>query len=611
MNILGINFSHDSSATLIVDGKIRFAVEEEKMSRIKQDFGWPTFAIKKIFESTGLEPKDIDLVSFGSHYYNEVGENELRYRFTKNKKHKNIEVINRLTSYLNLSNLKISEKNKTVFREELNKLGFVKAKLEFHNHHLCHAYSAHYASPFTPDLTITCDGHGDGESFNFYICTKDSGLKCIVKNDYLASIGQFYSGITKLLGFRPTRHEGKITGLAAFGKHTELIEQFSNLFYYENNALRRFPANQTEKYWEKYKLSKKIGLREKINLNSSESEIGKHYAMNAMILHDYLSEICEGHTKEDIAYACQIVSEEVVVKEVSRVYKEFFNGEKLKIALAGGVFANVRINQKIFELNFVENIFVQPAMGDAGLSLGAAMLSEIKENNNNFSTEQYRFVNTYLGIDYTHQLKESIANFTQENMSVVKMVNPAKEVAEKLADNKIIGFWHGPMEWGPRALGSRTIMLNTFDKSVNDSLNDRLNRTEFMPFAPVVLDFMAKEYFPKYDPSIPAGDYMTITYDTNPKYKDILQAVVHVDGTARPQVIRRETNEFYYDVLNEFYKISDCGALVNTSFNAHEEPIVSSPEVAINALKTNRVDYLVLDGYMISSEVSVLESVTP
>ncbi|MAO32383.1 MAG: carbamoyltransferase, partial [Crocinitomicaceae bacterium] len=167
-----------------------------------------------------------------------------------------------------------------------------------------------------------------------------------------------------------------------------------------------------------------------------------------------------------------------------------------------------------------------------------------------------------------------------------------------LYKNKIIGLWNGPLEWGPRALGNRSIILNTFDKTVNDTLNKRLNRTEFMPFAPVVLDKCAKKYFPKYEFKVPAADYMTITYDTDPKYHDLLQATVHIDGTARPQVVNKHISPLYYSILNEFHNISGCGAMVNTSFNAHEEPILSNPTTAINSLLTERVDYLVMENYL-------------
>ena len=182
--------------------------------------------------------------------------------------------------------------------------------------------------------------------------------------------------------------------------------------------------------------------------------------------------------------------------------------------------------------------------------------------------------------------------------------NASELIAKKLADNKIIGLWHGSMEWGPRALGNRSLILNTFDRSVNDTLNKRLNRTEFMPFAPSVLDTVIKTYMPKYSEECPAADYMTITYDVDPKYHDILQAVVHVDGTARPQVVKRSTNPFFYDIITEFYKLTGCGAIVNTSFNTHEEPIVSSPMSAFSALVDDRIDILVLDKYMIVKKIT-------
>ena len=143
------------------------------------------------------------------------------------------------------------------------------------------------------------------------------------------------------------------------------------------------------------------------------------------------------------------------------------------------------------------------------------------------------------------------------------------------------------------------MILNTFDRKVNDTLNQRLNRTEFMPFAPSVIDYMVKEYMPAFDDNCPAADYMTITYDVDPKYHDLLQAVVHVDGTARPQIVRKKDNPYYYDIIDEFYKLSGCGAIVNTSFNVHEEPIVSTPQTAFKALNDRRIDVLILEEYML------------
>jgi carbamoyltransferase len=215
-------------------------------------------------------------------------------------------------------------------------------------------------------------------------------------------------------------------------------------------------------------------------------------------------------------------------------------------------------------------------------------------------TNQYRFLDTYFGPDYSVELKLFIKNIDLGKYKITDMgSNAAKHIAKLMNDNRIVGFWHGSMEWGPRALGKRSMILNTFDRTVNDSLNKRLNRTEFMPFAPSVIDYMVKTYMPKYEPKDLAADYMTITYDVAPEFHEVLQAVVHIDGTARPQVVKKESNAYYYDIIDEFYKLTGCGAIVNTSFNVHEEPIVSSPKSAFKALQDDRVDVLVLDSYLI------------
>jgi carbamoyltransferase len=600
MKIIGLNFGHDSALTYIEDGAIRFSIEEEKTSRVKQDFGWAQTAWGHVSGRLGLKPEDIDIVSVGGLYYNAIAANEIRYRFTKKDRYKNREIVDRITAYLNITQKKISERNIDVFREELRKLGFTKAKLVFEGHHRCHAAGGFYNAPFQPDLVITCDGFGDEDSFVFYGSDAQEGLKQLHRIAYDASIGQFYSCITQLLGFRPTRHEGKITGLAAYGKNGPLVKFFSDLFFYEGDDLRRFPYGQVEEMNKKYRVEDSISLKERVNLKTSESDVGYRYGLNARILLAWLKEMTAGHSKEDIAFACQQVTEQVVVRECGRIYEKHFNGEQLGVGLAGGVFANVRVNQMIFELPWVKNIFVQPAMGDSGLAIGAAMLTEIRESKRDPLTRDYAFKDTYWGPNYEDELDEFIKTLDASKFVSERMEQPAKRVAQIMADNGIVGFWQGAMEWGPRALGQRSIILNTFNREVNQTLNDRLNRTEFMPFAPSVVDYKAVEYFPAYDAGVPAGDYMTITYDVKEEHRDLLQAVTHVDGTARPQVVTRESNPYYYDIISEFERLTGCGAIVNTSFNAHEEPIVSSPAVALGALATNRVDYLVLGEYLVS-----------
>lgn len=592
MNILGINFGHDCSACLIVDGKIINAIEEEKISRIKQDFGWPKHAIAILLEHNNLRPADIDIVAFGGFTDKELSRYYIQYCFSKKNKLK--EYISRVISYGTGIN-RFKKSQQATIESEVRKQGFTKAKVEFYDHHLSHAVSAYYPAPVSVDLIITADGYGDGSSFNFYIPVNDE-IKLLHHNDHTVSPGLFYSMITKLLGFRAGRHEGKITGLAAYGEATPLLDSFRNLFRYENEKLQRYPFNLAEA-WKQFNMHSKLSITEKINLETSEYACGADYNRRAYVLFEKIKELSAGYSKENIAFACQKVTEEIILNEIVDVKKKYELKNNLTIGLAGGVFANVRINQKIYELDFVKQIFIQPAMGDSGLALGAAILSS---RNHYSKSNTFSFTHTYLGPDYHESLDSFIQLVNVKLYEVTKMVNSAKPIAELLTKNKIVGFWHGSMEWGPRALGRRSMILNTFDRGVNDVLNKRLNRTEFMPFAPSVIDFMAQTYMPKYIENMPAADYMTITYDVDPKYHDQLQAVVHVDGTARPQIVKKETNPYYYEIIHEFYKLTGCGAIVNTSFNVHEEPIVSSPESAFKALADNRIDYLVLENYLIS-----------
>lgn len=598
MNILGVNFGHDASACLLVNAKVVMAIEEEKMSRIKQDNGWPRHAIDRILSSTGLKPSDIDAIAFGGCIYNTLGVNEIKYRFSKDPADKKAEIRNRILTYFKVKKSDISDDNISVFESEIRKRGFSKAKIKFYNHHLCHASSAYYAAPFASDLILTADGFGDDEAFNYYRFDSEKGIVPIQINTKDTSVGQFYSAITKLLGFRPMRHEGKITGLAAYGKPTHLVDAFRGLFKYDAQGnLVRFPFLDANNFTiDKDKLSH-LSMRERINFYTSENLSGRQYAYYGHQLYQWIKDTTSGSSKEDIAYACQLVTEEVVKAHSKKVFEQHFPGKKLKISLAGGLFANVRVNQEIFEMEEVENVFIQPAMGDAGLALGAAILYDLDARNLKTDTN-YIFKDTFLGPDYKQELDAFIATVGAE-FSVEKMAEPAKKIAGLIKDNLIVGFWHGPMEWGPRALGHRSMILNTFDRKVNDTLNQRLNRTEFMPFAPSVIDYMTKEYMPAFDEQCPAADYMTITYDVDPKYHDLLQAVVHVDGTARPQIVRKKDNPYYYDIIDEFYKISGCGAIVNTSFNVHEEPIVSTPATAFKALMDDRIDALVLEDYLL------------
>jgi len=593
MNILGINFSHDPSACLIIDGALVCFIEEEKLSRIKSELVFPVLSLQYIFERHHILPEAIDLVAFGGHVYDSKTKLELKCRITKRKIYRRFDYFLRLLSLIGLRKPDTSEANKPAFEKMLRStFGLVRAQFVYYPHHLAHAASAHFTAPFTSDLSITCDGRGETDAFNFYLPDAQGNLQLVRQNGHESSIGQLYSAVTILLGFKAIRHEGKIMGLAASGKKTDLSAVLKQLFYAENGVLRRKPDDQA------IKQDIQVSLYQRFKYETALAPDGQSYTYRSMWLLSWLKEHTTGYTPADIAFAVQDVTEQVVLAEM----QDFITQNKVKtpiqLSLSGGVFANVRLNQKIKALDSVGNIFVQPAMNDAGLALGAAILADRAFRK---PDAVYRLPHNYFGADFSREIEIALEQAVPY-FKVKKMENAPAKIAQMLLENKIIGFYHGSMEFGLRALGHRSIIANTFRKEINAELNKRLNRTEFMPFAPSMLDTFAEVYLENYDPNCVAADYMTITYQVKPEYQSLLQAVVHVDGSCRPHVVRRAVNPYYYDVLAAYAKLSGCGAVVNTSFNAHEEPIIATPAQALKALRDGRVDVLILGNYLVYSK---------
>lgn len=597
MIILGITFGHDSAACLIIDQQLICLIEEEKLSRKKSELVFPVNAVQHIFDKYAIAAHQVDIVAFGGHVYNSETKLELKSRITNNPRYRRLNYLRRLATWLSILPIDISSINRTYFENLIRSvIGLKKARFVYYAHHLAHAASAHYTAPFDSQLGITCDGRGEEDSFNFYLPNVKNDLQLVRSISYRASIGQVYGVVTKYLGFKPNRHEGKIMGLAAFGKPTPLVETFQNLFYRKNDQLRRQPAadDLTEQIV--------LPLREKFRYFTTLDADSRNYTFRSQWLLEWLEREATGFDKADVAFAIQKMTEEVVIQEVrSFINAQFPDNHNLRLSLSGGVFANVRLNQMLLEMPEVANIFIQPAMNDAGLALGSAILADREYNQ---QKADYRFKHCYFGADFSQEINQFIKEL-QENLSLKVQSASAEDIAQMLADNKIIGFYQGRMEAGPRALGHRSIIANTFRREINQELNDRLNRTEFMPFAPSMLDSISAEYLENYQPQEPASDYMTITYAVKKQYHELLQAVVHVDGTCRPHIVRHETNPYYHDILSAFYKKTGCGAIINTSFNAHEEPIVATPQQALKALLDKRIDTLVLENYSITLHNSV------
>ncbi|MEK6968486.1 MAG: carbamoyltransferase C-terminal domain-containing protein, partial [Nanoarchaeota archaeon] len=282
------------------------------------------------------------------------------------------------------------------------------------------------------------------------------------------------------------------------------------------------------------------------------------------------------------------------------VFKEYMeslidkNGAS-NVALSGGIFGNVKLNQRIHEVKGVKNIFIHPHMGDGGLGMGGALYIHNQERPMNVSLKD-----VYLGPEYSN--KKIKKELDKSRLKYTYYKDPAGAAADLLAKGQIVARFDGRMEYGPRALGNRTIMYQTTDKSVNDWLNKDLKRTEFMPFAPVVLSKYAKKCFNNIKGAEYAAKFMTITFDCTEWMKKSCPGVVHLDNTARPQLIDRDANPGYFKILDEYRKLTGIPALINTSYNMHEEPIVCSPYDAIRAFKQGHLKNLLSENYIVNQK---------
>jgi carbamoyltransferase len=571
MRVLGISDHLVSGAALIEDGRVVAAINEERLARKKMVMGFPRKSIAAVMQLAGVGPREIDRVAIASHWghflddlvpfddgvlgvdegivknlFFGVGE---RLAFLRSR----VPALER--AYYGLRK-PVYEKRKraiaAVLREEFD----LTAPVEYVWHHWAHAASAYYACGFGDALVVTLDGSGDGHSSHVYDVTEGrwNFLHSVPSFD---GIGNYYGYVTALCGFKMGKHEGKITGLAAYGtdKHREILERFI-----------RYDAGSMCNVGNAFR-------------NSAISKLRK--ALPA----DW--------RREDLAASIQLLSEDICTRYVAHWARK--TGRR-RIALAGGVVANVKINQRIHELDEVEELFVYPAMSDEGLSAGAALLVDAQARPGGRPAVEKCFDDVYLGPEYSE--KEMAAALERSGVAFSRPAAYHEEVARLIADGYVVARAAGRMEYGPRALGNRSILYRPDDSSANDWLNERLQRTEFMPFAPTTLAEDAGRCFEGMDGALDTSRFMTITFDCTREMRSQCPGVTHVDGTARPQVVHESDNPDYCRIIREFRKLTGIGSVVNTSFNIHEEPIVCTPEDAIRAFQIGHLDVLALGPFI-------------
>jgi carbamoyltransferase len=519
--------SHSASSVLVEDGKIRFAVEEERISRVKaglQYESYPVLSHTVISEKTGISASTADYVVVADPIHQD-------------------------------------------FMEKLSG-----GKYETIPHHLAHNMSSYFISGMEGKvLSISLDGGGESSYGRVYLC--EDGEYNLVKRFPMSiqgSISAVWAFTTNSIrGYNPQgepiwrmlKDEGKLMGCAPDGEFREnYYNILKSIINYDEGMF--YPTNSGPK------------TRFVIDLLKRKQE----FENDKNIL--------------DFAHCLQLVTEEVVLKFMDELHRDFPNVKKL--CFSGGLFANVKLNQKINELPWVEEIFITPPMGDEGLALGCALW---KSNQIGELSKPLKIDNVRFGIEYSD---EQIYEMSRDHKVFRYKYEPSM-IAQDINDGKVIGWFQGGMEFGPRALGSRSILVRPTDYTTHSYLNEKLNRHDTMPFAPMVLEEEFDNIFTcgksKY-----AAQFMTVCYSTKDEWIEKIPAVIQKsDKTARPQVVNQTNNPMVWELMKEYQSLSDIPVLLNTSFNIHNEPIIENPNHAFTHLVNNVVDKLVIGNYVYES----------
>jgi carbamoyltransferase len=577
MVILGLNANHpDSSACILIDGKIVFAIEEERINRIKHWSGLPILSIKECLKKQGLTLNDINQVAINtdpwSNFLSKIKfiilnrvENDVIFDKLKNIKQKNIL-------------LSIIERE---CQDNFNN----KCKLNFIEHHLAHVASAYFDSPYKKSVNLSIDGFGDFASLSWGVA--ENGRITIKKKILFPhSLGTFYEAFTQFLGFNNWGDEYKVMGLSSYGV-PEYVKEVEKIIYVKKH--------------EGFKLNLDYFEHHKKKIIYSWTETGPK---NLPIFNDKIEKILfkkrdpnEQLEKkhQDLAASVQFVYEKIIFNILNEIYP-IYKIENL--TLSGGCAQNSSANGKILSNTNFKSLFVPANPGDGGGSIGAAFslwskISKVVPSKND---------NAYLGSSFSNDniakiLKKKI--LIDKKYDIVFLPNDNQlfgYVANQIAKNKIVGWYQDSMEWGPRALGNRSILADPRNLKIREDLNVKIKKREiFRPFAPSILLKEAGNWFENFNEEIP---YMSQVLKFKKDKVNLVPAVVHIDGTGRLQTVTEKHNTRFYNLINSFFLITGIPMLLNTSFNENE-PIVHKPEEAINCFLRTQMDLLVLQNYII------------
>jgi len=597
MKVLGISaYYHDSAAALIVDGEVRYAAQEERFSRIKNDASFPEEAITYCLSESGFALEDLDYIAFYDKPFLKFERLlETYYAFAPKG----------FRSFAMAMAIWLKEKlfTKQIIRKSLKKIGGSHARkipIVFPEHHLSHAASAFYTSPFAKSAFLTIDGVGEWTTTSYGLALGNKGIEVLGELHFPDSLGLLYSSFTYFLGFKVNSGEYKMMGLAPYSSHqSKKVQGFIDIIKEKLVDIKEDGSIKLNKAYFEYP----VGLR-MVNPKKWESLFGfKKRGANEPVTQIHA----------DLAFAAQKVLEEIIVKLALHIKKET---DADYLCLAGGVALNCVANSVLYNEGIFEDIYVQPAAGDAGGAIGAALAAAYLKQDLNFTGLKKPF-NPYLGPCTSHQ---KIERLLRRHKCPYHYFESTEEllgaVAGRLAEKKVVGWFRGRTEFGPRALGNRSILADPSDPEMQSKLNMKIKfRESFRPFAPAVCE---EDYDSYFEPG-KQSNYMLFTNPVKtsirkalPKNfhelsleekrkipKSDLPAITHVDYSARVQVVKQGVNPPFWGLLQTFKKLTGTGVLINTSFNVKDEPIVNTPEDAYHCFINSGMDVLVLENYLI------------
>jgi carbamoyltransferase len=556
MLTIGINYSqlHDSSACILRDGELLFAVAEERISRLKHDARFPSNAIRACLDFTGIRADQLDEVCFGWPTPGYEYRHDLKLFATGQRPITYLDVLNSTRHFLSMWHQKVGA---NPFQREF---GPVRARMRFVQHHVAHALSTYAYSGFDDATVVIMDGHGATEATSIWH-GHGGHLDHVLTIPYPDSLGLFYGEFTEFLGFHRNSDEWKVMGLAPYGQPGVDLRPFIDP---EDAPYRvdtkRVIGNGSQPFSEMTPL---LGAP-----RAAESEIDERH--------------------KNIAYAVQDMCEIAMMSVVRMAI------EKTKcrnVCLAGGVALNSKANGKILASGLVDKFFVQPAASDDGVALGAALVPYL-DNGGKVPIKAMR--HGYWGPSFDDGAIES--NLRTYKLRYTRQADPAATAAELLSQGKILGWFQGRMEFGPRALGNRSILADPRDPEMNAKVNNAVKFREWWrPFAPSLKKEAAGDYLE----SATDSPFMIVTAQVKPEMRKVIPSVTHVDGSARPQTVEKEVNPLYWRLIDEFGKRTGVPVIMNTSFNLRGEAIVHTPTDALRTFFSSGMDALVIGSFLV------------